>query len=87
MLHLNLIINVMLDFFSSILSLVNYNTRLVVLSTMTLGMGSGLIGSFLLLRKRSLMGDVLSHACFPGIGIAFSFLYFLGKSEKNLFFY
>ena len=76
----------MSDSFSSILSLVNYNTGLVVLSTMTLGMGSGLIGSYLLLRKRSLMGDVLSHSCFPGIGIAFFFLYFLGKSEKNLLF-
>ena len=76
----------MLDFFGSILSLSGYNTRLVVLSTMTLGLGSGLAGSFLLLRKRSLMGDVLSHASFPGIGIAFSVLYFIGETEKNLVF-
>ena len=77
---------VLLDYLISILGLSNYNTRLVVLSTMTLGMGSGLVGSFLLLRKRSLMGDVLSHACFPGIGIAFSVLYILGRTEKNLVF-
>ena len=76
----------MLDFFGSIFSLSDYNTRLVVLSTMTLGLGSGLVGSFLLLRKRSLMGDVLSHSCFPGIGIAFSVLYFFGETEKNLVF-
>lgn len=55
-----------------VITLASYNTRLVVLSTFLLGIGSGLIGSFLLLRKRSLFGDVLSHATLPGIGIAFA---------------
>ena len=54
-----------------VLILKNYNTRLVVGSTALLGVASGLVGSFLLLRKRSLMGDALSHATLPGIGIAF----------------
>ncbi|MCK5919863.1 MAG: metal ABC transporter permease, partial [Methylococcales bacterium] len=45
-----------------VLILKNYNTRLVVGSTALLGVASGLVGSFLLLRKRSLMGDALSHA-------------------------
>jgi len=55
----------------NVFSLQDYNTRLVVISTLILGLASGLIGCFLLLRKRSLMGDALSHACLPGIGIAF----------------
>ncbi len=55
-----------------VLLLESYNTRLVVLATTLLGIGAGLTGAFLLLRKRSLMGDVLSHATLPGIGIAFA---------------
>ncbi len=62
----------------------NYNTRLVVLSTATLGIASGLIGTFLLLRKRSLMGDALSHACLPGIGVMFILMTMLGGAGKSL---
>ncbi len=65
-------------------TLQDYNTRLVVLSTFILGLASGLIGSFLLLRKRSLMGDALSHACLPGIGLAFILMVAAGGSGKNL---
>jgi len=67
-----------------VFSLQNYNTRLVVVSTLMLGMASGLVGCFLLLRKRSLMGDALSHACLPGIGIAFIVAVALGHEGKNL---
>lgn len=67
-----------------VLRLENYNTRLVVFSTALLGMASGVIGSFLLLRKRSLMGDVLSHATLPGVGIAFAVLVALGFTGKEL---
>lgn len=62
----------------------NYNTRLVVLSTMLLGIASGLVGTFLLLRKRSLMGDALSHACLPGIGLLFMGMVAFGGSGKAL---
>lgn len=54
-----------------VLMLRDYNTRLVVLCTILLGSACGLIGGFLLLRKRSLIGDTLSHATLPGIGLAF----------------
>lgn len=67
-----------------VLLLQNYNTRLVVLTTALLGVASGLVGSFLLLRKRSLMGDALSHATLPGIGIAFAVMVSLGMSGKSL---
>ena len=65
-------------------TLQDYNTRLVVLSTLILGLASGLIGSFMLLRKRSLMGDALSHACLPGIGIAFIIMSLAGANAKAL---
>lgn len=67
-----------------ILSLRNYNTRLVVLSTSILGVAAGLVGSFLLLRKRSLMGDALSHATLPGIAIAFGLMTTWGFEGKSL---
>lgn len=67
-----------------VITLHNYNTRLVVLSTALLGITSGLVGTFLLLRKRSLMGDALSHATLPGIGIAFLVMASLGGNAKNL---
>ncbi len=67
-----------------VLLLQTHNTRTVVLSTALLGMASGLVGSFLLLRKRSLMGDALSHASLPGIAIAFLLMVKLGGNGKFL---
>lgn len=61
-----------------------FNTRLVVLGVTLLGATAGLIGSFLLLRKQSLLGDALSHATLPGIGIAFAIMSSLGMSGKSL---
>lgn len=67
-----------------VLLLRNYNTSLVVLSTTLLGIAAGLVGTFLLLRKRSLMGDALSHATLPGIAIAFAVMVSMGGSGKSL---
>jgi manganese/zinc/iron transport system permease protein len=58
---------------------------MVVLTTALLGAGSGVIGSLLLLRKRSLMGDVLSHATLPGIVAAFALLSTAGLAAKQWF--
>ncbi len=66
------------------LTLRHYNTRLVVLSTGMLGAAAGVVGTFLLLRKRSLMGDVLSHACLPGIALTFMLMVALGGTGKAL---
>jgi manganese/zinc/iron transport system permease protein len=71
------------DILSTVL-LQSYNTRIVVLGTAMLGLASGITGAFLLLRKRSLMGDALSHATFPGIGIAFAIMVSAGGSGKDL---
>lgn len=65
-------------------SLRDYNTRLVVLSASLLGTAGGLVGGFLLLRKRSLMGDTLSHAMLPGICVAFIVMNSAGGDGKSL---
>ena len=43
----------------------------VMLGTALLGATAGAIGTFAVLRKRALVGDMLSHAALPGICIAF----------------
>lgn len=67
-----------------VLSLSDYNTRVVVLGTTALGTACGLIGSFMLLRKRALMADAVSHATLPGIGLAFIFMVSQGGDGKWL---
>ena len=62
----------------------DYNTRLVVVCTVLLGCACGLMGGFLLLRKRSLMGDTLSHATLPGVGLSFILAVALGGDGKSL---
>lgn len=54
-----------------ILSLQDYGTRVTVLGVMLLGLAGGVVGTFLLLRKRALLGDALAHATYPGTCIAF----------------
>jgi manganese/zinc/iron transport system permease protein len=56
------------------------NTQWVLLSTLLLGIASGVLGSFALLRKQSLIGDAVAHAALPGICFAFMFI-----GEKNFF--
>ncbi len=49
----------------------HYNTQIVLLGTTILGICGGVVGVFMLLRKRSLVGDVVGHASLPGIAMAF----------------
>ena len=67
-----------------VLLLQDYNTRVVMLGTMLLGLAAGMVGSFTLLRRRALMGDALSHATLPGVGLAFLIAPSLGLAEKSL---
>ncbi|NDJ54168.1 MAG: metal ABC transporter permease [Chloroflexi bacterium] len=48
-----------------------YTLRIVSLGGALLGIVSGVLGCFAILRQQSLMGDALSHAALPGVGIAF----------------
>lgn len=72
------------DQWRRLLLLEDYNTRIVILSTTLLGCTAGLVGTFTLLRKRALMGDALSHATLPGIGLAFMIATALGENGKSL---
>jgi manganese/zinc/iron transport system permease protein len=49
----------------------DYTLRNVALGSMLLGIVSGVLGSFAVLRRQGLLGDTLSHAALPGICIAF----------------
>lgn len=63
-----------MDFFSEIASFFSFtepNVRVVFWGSLILCSISGLVGTFTLLRKRSLIGDVISHAVLPGIALAF----------------
>ncbi|GHC45117.1 metal ABC transporter permease [Ulvibacter litoralis] len=49
----------------------DYTLRTITLGTAVLGAICGMLGSFAVLRKQSLLGDAVSHAALPGIAIAF----------------
>jgi manganese/zinc/iron transport system permease protein len=49
----------------------DYTFQVVALGTSILGIVSGALGSFAVLRKQSLIGDAMSHAALPGIVLAF----------------
>jgi len=49
----------------------DYTVRTVVAGAILLGVTSGALGSFAVLRKQSLLGDTLSHAALPGIALGF----------------
>jgi manganese/zinc/iron transport system permease protein len=51
--------------------LFDYTFRTVALGSGVLGIVSGALGSYAVLRKQSLLGDAISHAALPGIAIAF----------------
>ena len=48
-----------------------YTVRVVALGGSILGLLSGVLGSFAVLRQESLLGDALSHAALPGVALAF----------------
>ena len=56
---------------SLFLFLGDYTLRNVLLGTTWIGVVSGSIGTFALLRRQALLGDVISHATLPGVVLAF----------------
>ena len=65
------VVDSMLELLFRAITLRDYNTRIVLGGTTLLGISSGLVGTFLVLRKRALAADVVSHSALPGIAIAF----------------
>ena len=49
----------------------DYTLRNVALGSAILGLVGGVLGSFAVLRRQSLLGDALSHAALPGICLAY----------------
>jgi len=49
----------------------DYTLRTVALGAAVLGLVSGALGSFAVLRRQSLLGDTVSHTALPGIALAF----------------
>lgn len=49
----------------------HYTLIMVALGSAALGVVSGALGTFAVLRKQSLLGDAVSHAALPGIALAF----------------
>lgn len=53
------------------LFLPDHNLRVIYLGVSSLGIAAGLLGCFLLFRKRSLISDTVGHATLPGIAGGF----------------
>ncbi len=49
----------------------DYTLRTVALGSAVLGVVSGTLGTFAVLRQQGLLGDAISHAALPGIAVAF----------------
>lgn len=69
----------LIDFFIQLSS--DYTIQTIVMGTAVLGLLSGLLGTWAVLRRQSLLGDAVAHAALPGIAIAF-----LITGEKNTLF-
>ncbi len=54
-----------------------------LIASITIGISCGLIGTYIMLRRMSLIGDALAHAILPGVVVSFIVA---GKSEVALFF-
>lgn len=51
--------------------MLDYNTAVVLVGVTALAVTSGVVGTFLVLRRRALAGDALAHASLPGLVGAF----------------
>ncbi len=58
-----------MDFLDLLLN--DYTLRIVSFGSIFLGIISGVLGSFAVIRKQSLLGDAVSHSALPGIALAF----------------
>src|SRR5690606_32539470 len=71
-------------FLNALLFQAGYNAALVALGAALLGIAAGSGGTFLFLRKRSLLSDALAHSTLPGVGIAFMVMAAFGGEGRNL---
>jgi manganese/zinc/iron transport system permease protein len=74
----------LIDIWSLLTWQVPHNTAVVLRGVIVLGVACGAIGTFLLLRKRSLVADALSHAALPGVCAGFLIAFWLGMEGRPL---
>ena len=60
-----------METFMEFFSFQHPNVKYVVLGTVLLSISSSIVGCFTFVKKKSLVGDVVSHAVLPGICISF----------------
>lgn len=60
-----------MDLFFTFFSFEDPNVRSVVLGGIMISIASSLIGTFMFLKKKSLVGDAVSHSVLPGVCIGF----------------
>ena len=53
------------------LAIFDPSVRPVALGTAALGAATGAVGTFAVVRRRSLQGDAVSHAALPGVALAY----------------
>lgn len=63
---------------------VGHNTLVVLAGATALGLAAGMVGCFMVLRRRALVSDALSHATLPGIVAAFLVGLALGLEGRSL---
>ncbi|MBE0639466.1 MAG: metal ABC transporter permease [Bacteroidales bacterium] len=61
----------------------DYTIQTIVMGTAVLGLVSGLLGTWAVLRRQSLLGDAVAHASLPGIAVAF----LITGVKNSLFFF
>lgn len=69
----------MMNYFTELLS--DYTVQTIVMGAAVLGMFSGLLGTWAVVRRQSLLGDAVAHAALPGIALAFLII-----GTKNTFY-
>jgi manganese/zinc/iron transport system permease protein len=72
------------DFLEALAFRGGHNTAIVAAGLSLLGAAGGLVGTFTLLRKRSLLADAVGHATLPGIAGAFLLAPLLGLTGREL---
>lgn len=73
------------------LLLTDFTIQTITLGTAIIGLTCGILGSFAVLRKQSLLGDAIAHSALPGIAIAFiltgvkdTLLFIIGASLSGI---
>lgn len=61
----------------------DYTLTIILLGTTLVGIACGIVGCFIILERKSLVGDALAHAALPGFALAF--LYTGNKSSPLLY--